>query len=153
MADTGTGGAGGVSGTGTPGAAGPGAGTAGAVVDQAHCRGRAIPAELSKPLQGVSKLLEGRINYNTWSFTVTRTLMAARLEQIIDPSVPRPAAGDPLYNTWEDISLQVGHWLTGQISEALQTQLYTGSAPIDYADEVLEAIRNLLGLLSNFKRR
>ncbi|KAL3442821.1 hypothetical protein BJX65DRAFT_312435 [Aspergillus insuetus] len=81
-------------------------------VNQAYSRGRAIPADLGKGLQGVSKLLTGRPD-------------------------------DASYTRWEDVSLQIGHWLTLQVNESLQTQLYNGSATIKYADEVFIVIRAL----------
>jgi hypothetical protein len=46
-----------------------------------------MPSDLYKGLHGASKFLTGRNKYDTWPFTAHGTLLAARLDQVINSSI------------------------------------------------------------------
>ncbi|CEL09510.1 hypothetical protein ASPCAL12645 [Aspergillus calidoustus] len=111
--------------------------------NQAYCRGRAIPTELTRTIPAVQKVLASKDQFDTWTFAVKDSLRALRLEQLIQKDIARPAQDAANYAAWEDMSLQVASWLTGQVSEEYQRRLQSYSKNIDMADDRYEAIKDI----------
>lgn len=115
-----------------------------------------LPQSFNHKLDAIEQL-KGRQNYETWAIYVEAQLRLCGLEDLINPSMPRPVSTDPKFEMWKKHSLRVKNWLFLQLSTEIVSDLlfsYSTSSSNDssnsddhykqYADEVWNAIKSIV---------
>ncbi|EED11570.1 hypothetical protein TSTA_008660 [Talaromyces stipitatus ATCC 10500] len=109
------------------------------VIDQA--------TEIPKDGQSITltpiQVLQGADDYNRWYQAVRRELLGNDLLDLIDKSIPRPHVGSAHYKIWKKLSLKVAGWLSATLSRDVGTKVQTITVNVDYADDLLAAIRTI----------
>ncbi|XP_061354586.1 uncharacterized protein LOC133299161 [Gastrolobium bilobum] len=67
----------------------------------------------------VSPLLNGRMNYNTWSRAMSIALLSKNKLGFVDGTIPIPSKKDPIYPAWLRCNAVVLSWIHKSISELI----------------------------------
>ncbi|PYH28188.1 uncharacterized protein BO87DRAFT_322820, partial [Aspergillus neoniger CBS 115656] len=106
--------------------------------------GRTLDGKPPSILPDLRDQLTGKEDFEAWQFEVYNKLRVLYCAPMIDITIPRPAATSANYQLWEDWSVFISSWLTGQISREISTKLRGKNAKNYYADETFDEIRKIV---------
>ncbi|KAJ6024987.1 hypothetical protein N7540_005784 [Penicillium herquei] len=89
--------------------------------------------ELSNPLHTAHQ-------FDDWDKDIRAVLGREDLTDIIDMNTSRPRQNDPIFKTWEQLSLTVAQWLKDNTSSSLLRQLKRTKQAMWFADETYNTI-------------
>ncbi|XHG07458.1 hypothetical protein AWENTII_010605 [Aspergillus wentii] len=98
-----------------------------------------LPAEPIK-LNPIRETLYDENNYWTWLSKIKSALETHNLQDLTNPTIPRPIDPSPQYEHWKRTSQHVGLWLRMNLSPAVLKTLKTTL----YADDTFSIIQTLI---------